>query len=143
MCASKRTCAACFIASQIFLEQVVQRVASTRIMGGSVRSSVYSALQTSRNRVYIDMNDGHCLTSHCYFWSQVGTNLRRASKRVATGRKVVRVHIWCNIAVMATDRQDERKRQSNVTTYNARRGVSAPRFQFHDYPHGVESFLRS
>jgi len=56
-----------------------------------VGSCVYSASQTSRNRVYIDMKDGHRLTSHCYFWSQVGTNLRRASKRVAYGTKVVRV----------------------------------------------------
>jgi len=73
----------------MFLEQVVQGVASTWIMGGSVRSCVYSASQTSRNRVYIDMNDGHRLTSHCYFWSQVGTNLRRASKSVASETKVV------------------------------------------------------
>jgi len=47
--------------------------------------------QTSRNRVYIEMNDGHGLTGHCYFWSQVATNLRRASKRVASGTKVVHV----------------------------------------------------
>jgi hypothetical protein len=56
-----------------------------------VPSCVYSTSQTCRNRVYIDMNDGHRLTSHCYFWSQVGTNLRRASKRVAPGTKVVHV----------------------------------------------------
>ena len=56
-----------------------------------MRSCVYCASQTSRNWVYIDMNDGHCLTSHCYFWSQVGTNLRRASKLVASGTKVVHV----------------------------------------------------
>jgi hypothetical protein len=75
----------------MFVEQVVKRVASTWIMGGSVGSCVYSASQTSRNRLYVGMKDGHRLTSHCYFWFQVGTNLRRASNRVAYGKKVLRV----------------------------------------------------